>query len=824
MIDSHSLGSFAVAVIAAVSAVWLLWQYTADKGTRWRVWGAAVSADAAVYSAASFAQMNAGTIAAVVATERLQITALLLLVQFSSRFTALYLGRPRGAVRLCLWAAGATLLILTWATPWVVTGESRIVEFAVLGHRYPEGVLGVMGYLTMGYVTAVSALVVGIWVASARRGGGTPKAENTPTLEVLSRRLGALEARSERTSTHLFVAGFAFWALLAFHDSLVELGLIEGLGYLTEYGFLGFSVAVLAMGNLDSSSVRRSLASSEARFRAILHASPHPMLALTPGGDVDYINAALSKLVGCDYASVLSVARTLVPPPVLERIRGRMYDGARRREPLVFETSVQGCHDDAIELEGSGTWMGSSPETVEGFVFVLTDVSDRKEAEAEIRRLAYRDALTELPNRTAFAEQLDTLIEDSARQAQTEHWALLFLDLDNFKDINDRFGHATGDEILKRIASRLQGSIRRTDHCYRLGGDEFLIVVTHISDDLEAAKVAEKLVERIGAPQRVGSEEMRIGASIGITVYPHDGQDRERLLANADIAMYAAKSEERDYRFFTTEMNTSALRRMEIEHALPRAVEQGQLELYFQPIIGPEGELYGAESLARWKHPSYGWISPGEFIPIAENSGTIRELGYWVIDTALSELGQWREHGGLHTRVGINLSPREFEDEKLYERLDRSLSRTGIDPSAVVIELTEGTVMQNPDRVIEQITTLRKTGLRFALDDFGSGYSAFSYLNRVPVDILKIDRAFVVRAASDSADEQTLRTLVSLAMDLGMNVVVEGVETQDQVELLQSMGPVRLQGFYFARPMSGSRFLRWATQHAATGTTPVEER
>jgi EAL domain-containing protein (putative c-di-GMP-specific phosphodiesterase class I) len=326
------------------------------------------------------------------------------------------------------------------------------------------------------------------------------------------------------------------------------------------------------------------------------------------------------------------------------------------------------------------------------------------------------------------------------------------------------------------------------------------------------AKVAEKLVEHISRPQHIGQDELRVGVSVGITLYPHDGTNRERLLANADIAMYAAKGEGKDYRFFTEEMNAAALRRMEIEHALPRAVEEDDITLHYQPIVGLDGTLVGAESLSRWRHPSYGWVSPAEFIPIAERTGTIRELGYRVIEAALSQLKQWQDEHGISARVGVNLSARQFEDERMYERLEALLSRSGVDPSAVVLELTEGSVMRDPPRAIAGMKRLRRTGLRFALDDFGSGYSAFSYLNRLPIDILKIDRSFVVRATASVGDEKTLRTLVALAHDLGMRVVVEGVETGEQVSLLRSIGDVRMQGFFVARPMPGDKIPTWAEE------------
>jgi diguanylate cyclase (GGDEF)-like protein/PAS domain S-box-containing protein len=800
MVEIPSLGSFAVAVVAALFSVWLLWQYLAERHSRWRLWGAAISLDAMLFALASFIQMNTESLELSIAASRARVTAVILLLQFGFLFTRARRRVPSRGWMHALTAVNAVLIAVLWATPWIVSSERGVLRgFTGLSTPYLEGILGPGGYLAFAYVAAGDAVLLGLWVNAwllHRRSAASPDS-------------GQRRATGRSSTVGIFLAGFGLWILLGLHDVATKVGLLDHLPYLTEYGFLGFSAAVLLIANRDLTEVRTRLASSQERLRAILHASPHAMVVLTPEGDVDYVNAAVWKLIGCDGNADLQATRRLVPQNELNRLQNRIKDSARCYEPLVFETTVDSCAGEPIALEGSGTWMGADAEHVEGFVFVLTDTRGRRRAETEMRRLAYQDPLTGLPNRTAFAEQLDQHLANSRRQGDREHWALLFLDLNDFKDINDRFGHAAGDTILTRTASRLRDSIRRTDHCYRLGGDEFLVIVTHVSEDVEVAKVASKLVQEISRPQLIGNHEMRVGVSIGITVFPHDGGDRERLLANADIAMYAAKADGAPYRFFTEEMNAAALRRMDIEHSLPRAVEHGDLQLHYHPVVDAEGGLIGVESLARWQHPTYGWVSPAEFISIAERTGAIRELGYWVIEEAMWQLRRWQDEHGIRTRVGINLSPRQFDDEGLSERIEQVLERTGLARDSIVLEITEGSVMKSPARAIAQIERLRATGLRFALDDFGAGYSAFSYLNRLPVDIIKIDRSFAARATESAGDEKTLRTLVALALDLGLRVVVEGVETAEQVRLLRSLGPVRLQGYYFARPMPGSDVPDW---------------
>ncbi|WP_040475589.1 sensor domain-containing protein [Paramagnetospirillum caucaseum] len=445
------------------------------------------------------------------------------------------------------------------------------------------------------------------------------------------------------------------------------------------------------------------------------------------------------------------------------------------------------------------------------YVAVFSDVTELRRKDDQIRHQAYHDALTGLPNRFLLADRLDHALEVS-RRVQTQV-AVLFLDLDRFKVINDSLGHHEGDKLLVEVARRVGQTVRRSDTVSRLGGDEFVVVLSSFSDTTEVALVAEKIIAALARPLRLAGKAVHSGTSIGIAVFPQDGEDAATLLKNADTAMYQAKAGgRRCFRFFDRSMNEHAVRRLELEAQLRQAIDSNQLELHYQPkVLVETGGLAGLEALLRWNHPEQGRIPPMEFIPLAEETGLIIPLSYWVIEEACRKLAKWRK-GGADVKVAINLSARQFHDEKLPQRIEAILQRNKVPGSALEIELTEGAVMDDPGRAIVILQRLRALGLRVSVDDFGTGYSSLAYLKRFPINAVKIDRSFVMDLPGDAEDAAIVRAILDLARALNLDVVAEGVETAEQLDFLAQAGCGQVQGYYFSPPRPAAELDAWISK------------
>jgi len=438
------------------------------------------------------------------------------------------------------------------------------------------------------------------------------------------------------------------------------------------------------------------------------------------------------------------------------------------------------------------------------------DISDRKASEQRIRFLAEHDVLTELPNRALCQERLRLAMQLALRHDRRV--AVLFIDLDRFKTINDTLGHHMGDGLLRSVAQRLTSVVRDGDTVSRLGGDEFVIVLGQVQNVDEVAHlVEERLIPLIRSPHEVQGTELHVSCSVGIAVYPDDAQHLEELMRLADLAMYQAKSEGRNSaRFFTPEMNARARERLRVETLLRHAVEQGELELYFQPRIDlARGEVARFEALLRWNSPELGRVEPDRFIPVAEDIGLIAHIGVWVIEAASAQLALWRSQGHPALGVSVNVSTLQLRDPGLLQALERCLAQHQLPAGALELELTESVLMDQAEAHLEALTAIRALGVRLSIDDFGTGYSSLSYLNRFPIDELKIDRSFVHGVHGQGHDLAIIRAIVSLARTLGLRVVAEGVETQQDVQVLQQAGCDELQGFFFARPMPAEQVGRW---------------
>ena len=438
------------------------------------------------------------------------------------------------------------------------------------------------------------------------------------------------------------------------------------------------------------------------------------------------------------------------------------------------------------------------------YVWILADITERKQSEERMRHIAQHDALTGLPNRMALLMRLAQLLPEARRHG----WkiAMMFLDLDRFKIINDTLGHQIGDELLREVACRLSAVVRETDFVSRLGGDEFIIILPGISSAADAAAVASKAIAALSTAIEANGHELHTSPSIGISLFPDDGPDGDTVLKNADTAMYHAKAAGRNnFQFFAAEMNQITSERLSIEHKLRHAITRNELALCFQPqFLAGDGSPTGVEALLRWHHPTDGMIPPDRFIPVAEETGMIVEIGDWVLATACREMKRWIDAGLKPVRIAVNVSARQLRRRDFCETVANVLTISGLPAELLELEITESSVMENPQEAVLILQRLGSMGVTLAIDDFGTGYSSLAYLKLFPIDHLKIDRSFVADIEFDLNDRAIAFGTIALAHTLGLKVIAEGVETEDQLELLRTNGCDEVQGYLMSKPLSGT--------------------
>ena len=520
-------------------------------------------------------------------------------------------------------------------------------------------------------------------------------------------------------------------------------------------------------------------------------------------------------------------------------ISGYSESDALGRNPRLL---ASGCHDAAFyeamwtALGTQGHWQGEvwnrrkdgvdypqwlsisrvmdSRGQTTHYIAAFSDITGRKQAEDRIRRLAHFDPLTGLPNRALLGDRATHALQIARRSH--EPMALMFIDLDHFKNVNDSLGHDIGDRLLVAVTARFNAALRDQDTLSRTGGDEFVLLLPG-ADSAGAAHVAQKLLLLAQTPYQIDGHDLTITPSIGIALFPSDGTDFGSLAKCADAAMYLAKEQGRNKScFYTAEMQARSTRMLLLENALRRALDRGELQLHYQPQWSLlDGRVVGAEALLRWKHPDLGWVSPAEFIPIAESSGLITSIGEWVLRTALSQLKAWTDGGMAPITMAVNLSAVQFRQKNLPELIGEVLQATGIAAQRLELELTESVASDDPANAVSMMNKLHAFGVRMSIDDFGTGYSSLSYLKQFKVYKLKIDQSFVRRLTDDPDDQAIVSAIINLARNLGMQTIAEGVETESQMEYLRRNGCDEIQGYWFSRPLTADRFLAFVEESSA---------
>ncbi len=563
--------------------------------------------------------------------------------------------------------------------------------------------------------------------------------------------------------------------------------------------------------------IENKLFMSEQLHRFIVNHSPDLVYILDRNGCFSFLNDRVEtllgynkeELIGKHYAEIvyeedLEAARNLfnerrtgdrAAGNTELRLRSRRSRSADRpfQSQLVWmDLTAQGIYSDSQER---------TRENFRGTYGTARDISERKEAEQVINFQAYHDLLTHLPNRALLKDRLSLAIAHAGRNKR--RLAVMFLDLDRFKIVNDTLGHTMGDRLLKAVSNRLQGCLRRGDTLSRFGGDEFTLLLPEVRTRDDVVVIADKILDKLAAPFVIDGHELFVGASIGIAMYPEAGDTVESLIQSSDIAMYHVKGRGKNgYQFFSEEMNYKFSTRLSLERELRNALISGELRVFYQPQVSLDnGRIIGVEALVRWQHPRLGLIAPDEFLSVAEETGLITQVDEWVQARAFQDIGEWRRSGLDGVRLSVNISAQQLEQDGFVDRFFSVFESSGIAPENLKIEITENAIMKDIEVIVPRLREMRRRGLRIAIDDFGTGYSSLSYLQQFPVSTLKIDRSFVGDIRADQTDASIVNAIVAMARGLKLDLIAEGVETRTQLNYLKSQGCKEVQGFIFSRPV-----------------------
>ncbi len=564
---------------------------------------------------------------------------------------------------------------------------------------------------------------------------------------------------------------------------------------------------------------------NEARFRQMVDSAQEGILLLDAESRTDYTNERMAEMLGCGANEIIGHSVLIFLDEAAHSDAKSHFDRLRQ--------GVKGRSDFQFRRkDGSNFWamvsttpMSDDAGNFTGSLSVVTDITERKRFEQQLFYDAFHDALTGLPNRALFLDHLNLALERAKRRAD-HSFAVLYLDLDRFKVINDSIGHAVGDMLLIKASDRLQNCLRPGDTIARLGGDEFTILLEDIDEAAHAIEVAERIQKEMSLPFNLNGHEAFTTVSIGIALYNASYNHLEELLRDADTAMYQAKSlGKAQHALFDKNMHDQAMHLLQLETDLRRAIDREEFMVLYQPIVSLQtGMLIGFEALVRWRHPKREIICPKDFISLAEETGHIILIGQWVIEEACRQMRQWQENlcSELPLSISVNLSSKQFANSSLIDQIMESLKKTGLDPGMLKLEITESVVMEDMKAAAGMLEQLRSLGVGLSIDDFGTGYSSLSYLHRLPINTLKIDRSFVSRMVESNEHAEIVRTIVMLAKNLGLEVIAEGVETRAQLEQLQGLKCENAQGFLFSRPVDAEtaemlvlKMLQWREWRAS---------
>ena len=583
-----------------------------------------------------------------------------------------------------------------------------------------------------------------------------------------------------------------------------------------------------ALGSMvERSANAEALFVEKERAQVTLDSIGDAVISTDIRGHVTYLNGVAESLTGWSLADAagqpFEEVFRIIDATTREAVQNPMALAIRENKTVGLTPNCLLIRRDGVEaaIEDSAAPIHDRRGEVTGAVMVFHDVSTARALSLRMSYLAQHDSLTDLPNRILLNDRLNQAMALAHRHQQ--QLAVLFLDVDRFKHINDSLGHDVGDRLLQSVAQRLLGCVRKSDTVSRQGGDEFVILLSEVTRAQDAAVSAEKILMALSTPHRIDRHDLHVTASIGIVIYPDDGTEAETLMKHADFAMYHAKDSGRsNYQFFTPDMNVRAIERQSLENGLRHALERQQFVLHYQPTMNLEtGAIVGVEALIRWRHPNLGLVPPAQFVPVAEECGFIVAIGRWALREACRQARAWQDAGLPPIRIAINVSAAELREKDFVAGVSAILTETALEPRYLELELTETFLMQDSTSTAAVLQALKDTNVQLALDDFGTGYSSLSHLKRFPIDTLKIDRSFVRDLTTDADDASIVSAVISLGKSLHMRVVAEGVESRAQLAFLHEQGCPEGQGYYFSRPMVAKEFAKLLRRSVTEPRSPA---